>query len=383
MSNALGKRPNVQRGARPASPCHTTCTKITGNSLVFNGGPQMRHRLLASYAAATLIAASLASQPAAGQTRQPTRSTPPKAAWTAPKTPWGDPDLQGIYTSDDYIGLGLQRQPQYGNRLYFTEEEIKQRETQISTQAAADLVEESVGGRAGTGPPSHWGERARRSPRQTSLIVEPEDGRLPPLTSEAQLLTVPIGANEGNPQADSWEAFTYYIRCISRGLAGSILPVIYGNGTEIVQSPGYVILMQEMVHEARVIPIGNSPHVGSGIRSYMGDSRGHWEGNTLVVDTTNFLGRKTGLIGNGGGTPFSEDLHIVERFTRVDPETINYELNINDPKTYTKPIRILFPIRKEPGYQNFEYACHEGNYGMHNQLSAARAVEAEAAKAKN
>ena len=347
----------------------------------------MRHRLLVThFAGLMLIAASFASQTAAGQSRQSAATTPAKTAWTPPKTPWGEPDLQGIYTSDDYIGLGLQRQPQYGNRLYFTEEEMKQRESQISAQAAADLVAESVGGRVGTGPPSHWGERARRSPRQTSLIVEPEDGRLPPLTPEAQSLPVPIGANDNNPQADSWEAFTYYIRCISRGLAGSILPVIYGNGTEIVQAPGYVILMHEMVHEARVIPVGNSPHVGSQIRSYMGDSRGRWEGNTLVVDTTNFLGRKTGLIGNGGGTPFSEDLHIVERFTRVDPETINYELNINDPKTYTKPIRIIFPIRKEPGYQNFEYACHEGNYGMLNQLSGARAVEkaaAEAAKAKN
>jgi hypothetical protein len=345
----------------------------------------MRQRF-ALFCGVLMIIATISSKPAPAQTRQPAASTPPRTAFTPPRTPWGDPDLQGIYTSDDYIGLGLQRNPQYGNRLYFTDEEVKQREGQIATQAAADLVEESVGGRAGTGPPNHWGERARRSPRQTSLIVEPEDGRLPPLTAEAQLLPAPIGANEGDPQADSWEAFTYYIRCISRGLAGSILPVIYGNGTEIVQGPGYVILMQEMVHEARVIPLDKSPHVGSGIRSYMGDSRGHWEGNTLVVDTTNFLGRKTGLIGNGGGTPFSEDLHIVERFTRVDPETINYELNINDPKTYTKPIRILFPIRKEPGYQNFEYACHEGNYGMLNQLSGARAVEkaaAEAAKAKN
>jgi hypothetical protein len=346
-----------------------------------NGGTQMRHQL-----ALIVIAAALLSKSAAAQTRPSPSTTPANPTFTPPKTAWGDPDLQGIYTSDDYIGLGLQRNPQYGTRLYFTEEEIKQRDAQIATQAAADLVEESVGGRVGTGPPGHWGERARRSPTQTSLIVEPEDGRLPPLTSEAQLLPVPIGANEGDPQADSWEAFTYYIRCISRGLAGSILPVIYGNGTEIVQSPGYVILMQEMVHEARVIPVDNSPHVGANIRSYMGDSRGHWEGNTLVVDTTNFLGRKTGLIGNGGGTPFSEDLHIVERFTRVDAETINYELDINDPKTYTKPIRILFPIRKEPGYQNFEYACHEGNYGMLNQLSAARAVEkaaAESAKAKN
>jgi hypothetical protein len=288
--------------------------------------------------------------------------------------------LQGIYTSDDYIGLGLQRQTQYGNRLYFTDEELAQRQNTIRNQAAADLVEEvAEGGRVGTGPPGHWGERARQAPRQTSLIVDPEDGRLPPMTPEAQRLFVPIGANEGNPDAPTWEAFTFYIRCITRGVPGSILPVIYGNGSEIVQTPGYVMILHEMVHEARLIPLGNTPHVSSKIRSYMGDSRGRFEGNTLVIETTNFLGGKTGLIGNGGGTPFSEDLKIVERFTRVSKDTVNYELNIDDPKTYTKPIKIIYPIRQEPGYQNFEYACHEGNHGMMNQLSAARAMEKAAA----
>jgi hypothetical protein len=342
----------------------------------------MRHRFISPWSALFLLAvattlpqsaAGQASRPAAASTGKPAATTAP---WTPPKTPWGDPDLQGIYTSDDYIGLGLQRNPQYGNRLYFTDEEIAQREAQIRNQAAADLVATSTtGGRVGTGPPGHWGERARRSPRQTSLIVDPEDGRLPELTAEARLRPIPIGAGENDPQADSWEAFTYYIRCITRGVAGSILPVIYGNGTEIIQTPGHVVILHEMVHEARIIPLGNVPHVGSGIRTYMGDSRGRFEGNTLVVETTNFLGGKTGITGNGGGTPFSEDLRIVERFTRVDAQTINYELNINDPKTYTKPIKILYPIRQEPGYQNFEYACHEGNYGMHNQLSGARAVE--------
>jgi hypothetical protein len=352
----------------------------------------MRLRFLSTSGALLVLVgmATLSSRPVVGQTARPaapaaasSAQTAKAAPWTPPRTPWGDPDLQGIYTSDDYIGLGLQRNPQYGTRLYFTDEEMAQRDAQIRNQAAADLVESSApGGRVGTGPPGHWGERARRSPRQTSLIVSPEDGRLPPMTPEAQLRYVPIGAGEGDPQADSWEAFTYYIRCISRGVVGSILPVIYGNGTEIVQSPGYVVIMHEMVHEARVIPLGNTPHTGSGIRTYMGDSRGRFEGNTLVVETTNFLGGKTGMVGNGGGTPFSEDLRLLERFTRIDPATIQYELNISDPKTYTSPIRISFPIRQEPGYQNFEYACHEGNYGMHNQLSAARAVERAAGAGK-
>jgi hypothetical protein len=193
------------------------------------------------------------------------------------------------------------------------------------------------------------------------------------------------GAGTARP-ADSWEGYTYYIRCITRGIAGSVIPVIYGNGTEIVQGPGYVVLLQEMVHEARVIPLDKSPHVGQNLKTYMGDSRGHFEGNTLVIETTNLLGNKTGLRGNGGaGAPLSEDARITERLTRTAKDTITYEMRVEDLKTYTAPFRFSFPIKQEPGYQNFEYACHEGNNGMMNQLSAARAEEkaaAEAAKQK-
>jgi len=232
-------------------------------------------------------------------------------------------------------------------------------------------------------PPGHWGERARRPCKQTSLIVDPPNGRTPDLTPEAQARVVPRGAgNNNNAQPASWEDFSFYIRCISRGVAGSILPVIYGNGSQIIQAPGYVTILQEMVHEARVIPLGGRPHAGSGTRSYMGDSRGRWEGNTLVVETTNFLGGKTGIGLNGGGTPTSDALKLVERFTRIDPNTINYEMTIDDPKTYTKPWKVGFPITQEPGYQNFEYACHEGNNAMFNSLSGARALEKAAAEKK-
>jgi hypothetical protein len=221
------------------------------------------------------------------------------------------------------------------------------------------------------------------------LLVEPEDGRLPALTPYGQATTNMVnaerqGAGTARP-ADSWEGYTYYIRCITRGIAGSVLPVIYGNGTEIVQGPGYVVLLQEMVHEARVIPLDKSPHVGSNVKTYMGDSRGHFEGNTLVIETTNLLGNRTGLGGNGGGTPLSEEARITERLTRTAKDTITYEMRVEDSKTYTAPFKFSFPIKQEPGYQNFEYACHEGNNGMMNQLSAARAEEkaaAEAAKQK-
>jgi hypothetical protein len=304
--------------------------------------------------------------------------TKPAKAYTQPKTPWGDPDLQGTWTSDDCINTPMQRPANFGEKLYLTDEELTQREAAIARQAENDKQQfVASNAQANVNPPGHWGERARRPCRQTSLVIDPPNGRTPDLTPEAQARVVPRGA--GN-NATSWEDFSFYIRCISRGVAGSILPVIYGNGTQILQGPGYVLLLQEMVHEARVIPLDNRPHAGSNVRSYMGDSRGRWEGNTLVVETTNFLGGKTGIGLNGGGTPTSDALKLTERFTRVDPNTINYEMTVDDPKIYTKPWKVGFPISQEPGYQNFEYACHEGNNAMFNSLSGARAAENAAEK---
>jgi hypothetical protein len=304
--------------------------------------------------------------------------TKPAKAYTQPKTPWGDPDLQGTWTSDDCINTPMQRPANLGEKLYLTDEELTQREAAIARQAENDKQQFiAANAQANVNPPGHWGERARRPCRQTSLVIDPQNGRTPDLTPEAQARVIPRGA--GN-NAASWEDFSFYIRCISRGVAGSILPVIYGNGTQILQGPGYVLLLQEMVHEARVIPLDNRPHAGSNVRSYMGDSRGRWEGNTLVVETTNFLGGKTGIGLNGGGTPTSDALKLTERFTRVDPNTINYEMTIDDPMIYTKPWKVGFPISQELGYQNFEYACHEGNNAMFNSLSGARAAEKAAEK---
>jgi hypothetical protein len=340
---------------------------------------------MALMVAGLMAALSLIALPIAAQNARPaTSATPAAKAWTPPKTSWGDPDLQGIYTSDDYIGLGMNRAAQYGNRLYFTEEEMAGREQTIQATAQRDRVEfANPNANITQGPPGHWGERARRSPRQTSLIIEPENGQTPPLTEEGrqrQALYAGQGAGTSLPE-DSWEGYTYYIRCITRGIAGSIIPVIYGNGTEIVQGPGYVVLLQEMVHEARVIPLDGSAHLGSGIKTYMGDSRGRWEGNTLVIETKNILGNKTGIGGNGGGAPFSEDAKFTERLTRTDQDTIQYSMRIEDPRTYSAPFTFSFPIRREQGYLNFEYACHEGNHGMMNQLSGARADERRALEA--
>src|SRR5690242_5842420 len=356
----------------------------------------MRLRFMAAASAVAAGAAILALTvgPANGQSSQgKTKSapaskgaTPAKNAksWTHPKTPWGDPDLQGTWTSDDCIGTPLNRPANLGDRLYYTEQELAQRQQNLERQQENDLQENvAADQRVGTGPPSHWGERARRPCKQTSLVVDPANGRTPDLVPEAKTRPIPEGAGNNNPKADSWEDFSYYIRCISRGVTGSILPVIYGNGQQVVQGPGSVMILQEMVHEARVIPVDGRPHASSNIRSYMGDPRGHWEGNTLVVETTNFLGNRNGIGLNGGGTPTSEALKLTERYTRVGPNELHYEVTVDDPKTYVKPFKIAFPLTQEPGYQNFEYACHEGNYAMFDSLSGARAKEkAEAAKTK-
>jgi hypothetical protein len=301
--------------------------------------------------------------------------------WTQPKTPWGDPDLQGTWTSDDCIGTPMNRPAQFGDRLYYTEQELADRQRQIEKQSQNDVTETvAPDARVGTGPPAHWGERARRPCKQTSLVVDPPNGQTPDFLPEAKTRPVPETALNNNPKADSWEDFSYYIRCISRGVAGSILPVVYGNGQQIVQGPGYVMIMQEMVHEARVIPLNGRPHPSPDIRTYMGDARGHWEGSTLVVETTNFLGNRTSISVNGWGSPpTTEALKTVERFTRVGPKEMRYEMVVDDPKTYVRPFKVGFPLTQEPGYQNFEYACHEGNYAMFDSLSGARAQERKAA----
>jgi hypothetical protein len=348
----------------------------------------MRYPFLAALVAVAAVFA-LTAEPALGQAAPAQAKATPAANtataganWTAPKTPWGDPDLQGTWTGDDCIGTPLQRAANLGDRLYYTEQELADRKNRLDTQLQNDLQDTvAPNQRVGTGPPAHWAERARRPCRQTSLIIDPPDGRMPDMLPEAKTRHVPEGAGNATPKADSWEDFSYYIRCISRGVPGSIFPVIYGNGQQIVQGKGFVTIMQEMVHEARVIPLDGRPHAGPNIRSYMGDPRGHWEGNTLVVETTNFLGNRNGLVGNGGGTPFSDAMKFTERFTRVGPNEIRYEILIDDPKTYTKPFKVGFPLTQEPGYQNFEYACHEGNYAMFDSLSGARAQEKRAAGA--
>jgi hypothetical protein len=311
----------------------------------------------------------------------------PAGNWTPPKTAWGDPDLEGVWTSDDSYGVPFERPMRYGNRKVLTDEEFADRAKEnelLATSIRAGVFPkagywEQHAGVEAEPYPSNWSEYARRTSRQTSLVVDPEDGHLPVLTPQAMYLRASRIAAARQSHLESWEDFSMYARCITRGVLGSMLPVMYGNGTEIVQTPGLVAIHYEMIHEARLIPLDppGHPHPRrpASLLTYMGDPHGHWEGNTLVVETTNFIGGRVGIGANGEGVRYSEELRLVEHFTRTSDREIQYQVTVNDPRTFTKPWTLAFPITQEPGYRIFEYACHEGNYAMTNSLSAARAEE--------
>jgi len=299
----------------------------------------------------------------------------PGQSYTPPRTPWGDPDIQGVFTTDDSIDVPMQRPEAFGDRLFMNEEEYREAVESLQRQDARfseEFAPENA--RVTVNPPGHWLEWGDEPSRQTSLVIDPPNGRIPPQV-QAQGRGG-RGRGRGAP-AQSPEDFSLYIRCITRGVTGSILPVIYGNGTRIVQGPGYVAVANEMVHESRIIPLDSRPHPGENIRMYMGSSRGRWEGDTLVVETRNLTDR-TGVSVNGGGTTHSEDLVITERFSRTAPDRIHYEATIDDPRTWTAPWTMGFDLIDKPDYQVYEYACHEGNNAMRNMLSAARVQEAAA-----
>src|SRR6185503_3960176 len=292
---------------------------------------------------------------------------PAARAWTAPKTPWGDPDIQGVWTSDSVRGIPTQRPAELAGKAELSDAEFKAKvERDTRTRTTAENAE---------GAFRNDGAWLLRSFNQTSLITEPADGRFPPLTPEAPKRAAPRDRGSfGEGPFEGPEAFTLYDRCITRGIVGSILPVVYGNGNRILQTPGQVVISYEMVHDTRIIPLDGRPHIGSKIRQYLGDARGHWEGNTLVVETTN-LTDQTSIGANGNGLRHSADMKMVERFTRKAPDELLYEIHIEDPKTYTRPFTIRIPLISPPGFQLLPYDCHEGNYMLAAVLGGERAED--------
>jgi hypothetical protein len=220
----------------------------------------------------------------------------------------------------------------------------------------------------------HWFENYFAANSRAWLVSDPPDGKVPPQTEEARARAeVARAARAGRGPADSYTDRSLYDRCITRGVPGSMMPAIYGNSYHIAQSPGVVTITYEMIHDTRVIPIDGSPHVSPAIRQYLGDARGHWEGNTLVVETTNF----NGLVPYRGS---SEHLKLIERFTPLGPDTLEWSVTFDDPHTWERPWTFAMNLLHDESQPLFEYACHEGNYGLANILSAARAEEAAAKK---
>ena len=347
----------------------------------------MDGRMKTSQLALTALVVVLALAPVVGQTRS---SAAAAEAYAVPRTPWGDPDLQGIWPSTHMVGVPFERSDQFGNRLTLTDAEFKTRQDEAAKQTALDVLDFDITkppaeilalGDVGdtTSPPPHWLERGEPS-RQSSLIVSPANGKAPPMTPEGQarqkLAKTTYIQRTGFTRPDELGP---YDRCISRGVVGSMIPVVYNNGNEIVQAPGYVVLRNEMIHESRIIPLDNRPALPATFASYMGSSRGRWEGNTLVVRTTNLNG-KNGLQANGQLMLTSDALELQERFTPTAANTLQYEVTITDPKTWATPWKISFPLRRQQDYQILEYACHEGNYSMRNTLSGSRADEGQVQK---
>lgn len=303
------------------------------------------------------------------------------SGYRTPRTPWGDPDLQGVWPSTEMLTVPIERPSEFGTRAILSDEEFRRRQEDTRRQAAAD--EEDIpagppaggGPGAGTGPPSHWGERGKAQ-RQASLVVEPANGRKPPMTPDgrARMVMRARQSSTGEGPFNAASDLDYYDRCISRGVIGSMLPVVYNNGTQIIQGPGYVVIRYEMIHDARVIPLDGRPALPSSMRHYMGEARGRWDGDTLVVETSNFNGT-IGVTGNGRLQPASDAMRVVERFTRTDDNTLQYEARVTDPKTWTAPWAVSFPLTRDDQYGFYEYACHEGNNAMRNILSGARAAE--------
>jgi hypothetical protein len=285
------------------------------------------------------------------------------------RTPWGDPDLQGVWTSDSNSTVPFERPDTFAGKAVLDGDELIQ--VQQEREQSRSRTAPFAGGITGAGP-VHWYEHFGAKSARTSLVVSPTDGRIPPMIPSAQQREAMRAAKRaGRGPADSWEDRSLWDRCISRSLPNVMFPTIYNNNIQIVQTPGYVAITHEMIHDTRLIPLDGRSHVSPKIRQYMGDPRGHWEGNTLVVDVTNFTDR-TNYRGSG------DTLHLIERFTRVGNGAIRYEVTVDDPQTFAQPWTAALDLT--PQSQLFEYACHEGNYGLGNILSAARAEEREAAR---
>jgi hypothetical protein len=340
-------------------------------------------------AALMLAACSEPGTPPAAE--QTAASNGAAGAWQHPRTEWGDPDLQGMWPIINLISTPFQRpldkdgKPIYGDRRYLNDEEYAKTEERLAAREKR-YEEEIKSNKMGMG---HWAEASRHNEaaRLTSLIYEPANGRFPELTERGKELAANMSSSWTGKTFDKPTDFDTWDRCITRGLPPSMFPFNYNNGIQIIQAPGYVIVRLEMIHEARVIPIDGRPPLDPAIEQWMGESRGHFEGNTLVVETTNFNGiggmTNVGIPGSPpGNTPTTKNMKITERFTRTGEDTMDYSMHVEDPEVLTQPWTAGYPMERDPTYQFFEYACNEDNTAVRNYITTSRYERAHAEKKK-
>jgi hypothetical protein len=333
----------------------------------------MKTRIIWTLTAGVL--AITASAQLGGQTRARDAETSRQGAWSE-RTLWGDPDLQGEWTSEGEYGVPLERPAQYGTRQFLTDDEYAKRLQDVRLRDERDLAPVDVlSGKvdAPNAPIPHWREYNTTS-RRTSLVIDPPDGRLPPRTPGSRpLVPQRCGSLQRGEPCDSYEDYGLGVRCIVHGggFPDAMFPAVYNANMRILQAPGYVAITYELIHDTRVIPVApttqrESP-LSPAIRMYMGDARGHWEGTTLVVESTNL---KANTRGSTAG------LRLIERFTRTGRDSIDYQVTFIDPATWTTPWTVALDLKSRPEDAGvFEYACHEGNYGMAYMLSASRHLE--------
>jgi hypothetical protein len=310
----------------------------------------------------------------AGQ--RPEAPGPAKGPWTPPRTAWGDPDLQGVWTTDDNFSIPLERPVEFGEKAFLDGKELEE----ALAARAKTIAAVADGGAVGAGP-SHWYETLTARSRRSSLIIDPPNGRLPAFTPAARRRAEADAARTRRDRADSWEDRSLWDRCITVGLPFVMFPTGYNNNVKILQAPGYVTITHEMIHDTRIVPVDGRPHLSPVIRQYMGDSRGLWDGNTLVIDVTNFHPNITTFHPTSSFRGSGATLHLVERYTRTGSDQMRYEVTIDDPATFERPYTAVLDLKPQEGI--YEYACHEGNRGLENILRAARAEERAAESARD
>jgi hypothetical protein len=329
----------------------------------------------------TFVALASAALLTIGLHAQAPTSNARGSSYSAPRTPWGDPDLQGTYTNGNESGIPMARPAEFAGKR---PEDVTPAEVARLAQERASRIEktaETIGGtednNTGAGP-KHWYENYNPQNSRPWMVLDAPDYQVPPTTQEAKDRAAALRAARGG--GDGYyvgpfrgpEEFTPYVRCITRGVPGSMMPAIYGNSYDITQAPGYVAIRYEMVHETRVIPLVSSasaaPTGKAALKSYIGYGHGYWEGDTLVVVTTNYL--EAGAYGGA-----SSALKTTERFKPTGPNTIDWSIRFEDAHTWTRPWSFGMLLTRDPQSQVFEYACHEGNEGMRNMLKVARDAE--------